>query len=980
MAKSRLHAVYELGQSVWYDGIQRSLITSGGLQRLIDDDAVVGVTSNPTIFDKAITGSGDYDEQIRQLVGQGTTDPTAIFWKLAITDIQSAADVLRPIYDRTEHEDGYISLEVSPLLANDTQGTIAEVRRLFGAVDRPNVMIKIPATAEGIPAIEQMIYEGVNINITLIFALDVYKQVTEAYIRGLERRRAEGKPVKGIASVASFFVSRVDTLTDKQLDELASKTVDADRKAQIEALKGKAAIANARLAYQLYEQIFHGERFAALREAGAGLQRCLWASTSTKNPAYRDVLYVEELIGPETVDTMPPQTITAFQDHGEVSRTVDQDYPGAHETMRKLAEVGIDMAAVTKQLEIEGVKAFADSFDDLLKGMADKTAKLKGEVEGGSGGESGSQSATTASSGNAPTDRQQATLGPLAEPVEATLDRADSEHFAAHVWQKDPSFWKPNPNEQNEITNRLGWLTVTDEMREALPRLNALADSLRADGVTHVVLMGMGGSSLAPEVLRATFGVKDGQPDLLVLDSTDPATILAVEQQIDLPHTVFIVASKSGGTIETLSQYKHFHEKVSALGVDNPGAHFIAITDAGTKLDTLATENSFREIFRNPDDIGGRYSALSFFGLVPAAIIGVDVEKLLDRADAMRKACSAETPARENPGVWLGAIMGTLAKQGHDKVTIVVSPPIATYGYWAEQLIAESTGKEGRGILPVEGEPLGQPNVYGKDRLFVYLRTNERFDPKQDQAISELQETGQPVVQLSLADIYDMGAEFFRWEFATAIAGALIGINAFDQPNVQESKDNTDRILQEYAQTHTLNQPPAIIQTAGNSVAGVAIVAEGDQKDKLLGSVSLQAALETFAREAGAGDYIALLAYIQRTPETDAALQRIRLRLRDGRRVATTLGYGPRFQHSTGQLHKGGANNGVFIQIVADDHADVSIPGEPYTFSVLKQAQALGDLQSLRAHGRRVIRINLGGDIAAGLSEVNEALNEAELR
>jgi len=988
MAKSRLHAVYELGQSVWYDNIQRSLILSGDLQRLIDDDAVVGVTSNPTIFDKAISGSADYDEQIRQLVTSGVTDPTRIFWTLAIDDIRAAADILRPTYDRTEGGDGFISLEVSPLLGNDTQGTIAEARRLFSTVGRPNLMVKIPATAEGMPAIEQMIYEGVNINVTLIFALVAYQQVTEAYIRGLERRRAEGKPVKGIASVASFFVSRVDTLVDKQLDGIAAQTNDDARKAQIAALKGKAAIANAKLAYEMYDQTFHGDRFAALREAGAAPQRCLWASTSTKNPAYRDVLYVEELIGPETVDTMPPATIVAFQDHGEVSRTVDRDVPAAHEAMRQLAAIGIDMNAVTKQLELDGVKSFADSFNDLLAGTADKTEKLKRELQAsgnagaaqnvGNAGTSGQASggANNGSGGASLAAGQRASLGAFAVPVDAALDRADAEHDAARIWAKDPAFWKPNPADQSEITNRLGWLTVSDVMRPALPRLNALRDDLRAAGVTHVVLMGMGGSSLAPEVLSETFGVAPGLPQLLVLDSTDPATIIGVEQTIDLPHTVFIVASKSGGTLETLSQYKYFHAKVSALGEPNPGAQFIAITDPGTKLDALASKMGFRDIFRNPDDIGGRYSALSFFGLVPAAIIGVDVERLLQRADAMRAACQPDAPARDNPGVWLGAIMGTLAKDGHDKVTIVVSPPIATYGYWAEQLIAESTGKEGRGIVPIEGEPLGAPGVYGTDRLFVYLRTNEGFDPAQDAAISALEAAGQPVVRLTLADTYDMGAEFFRWEFATAVAGALLGINAFDQPNVQESKDNTDGILRQYAETHELAQPPAIIQTERN---GVAIVAEGEQAERLAGSVSLQAALEAYAREATAGDYIALLAYIERTPKTNAALQAIRLRLRDQRRVATTLGYGPRFQHSTGQLHKGGANNGVFIQFVADDQADVTIPDAPYTFGVLKQAQALGDLQSLRAHGRRVIRINLGADIAAGLAEVRQALDVAQL-
>ncbi len=494
------------------------------------------------------------------------------------------------------------------------------------------------------------------------------------------------------------------------------------------------------------------------------------------------------------------------------------------------------------------------------------------------------------------------------------------------------------------------------------------------------MLLGMGGSSLAPEVLRETFGVGAGLPNLHVLDSTDPATISAIEGSIDLAHTVFIVASKSGGTLETLSQYKYFYAKILDLaGGDaaQAGAHFIAITDAGTKLDTLAQERKFRTIFRNPADIGGRYSALSFFGMVPAALIGVDVEKLLDRADAMRAACDAEAPADRNPGVWLGSILGAGQQRGRDKVTIVVSPPIATFGYWLEQLLAESTGKEGKGILPVEGETLGAPSVYSDDRIFAYLRTDDGYDPAQDAAIEALEAVGQPVVRLQLRDTADIASEFFRWEFATAVAGALMGINAFDQPNVQESKDNTDGILARYAQTHTLTQPPATLQTQSGHVA---LVAEGALAEHIRESAtSLQAAFELYARESQPGDYFALLAYIQRTPATDAALQRIRLRLRDARRTATTLGYGPRFQHSTGQLHKGGANTGLFLQFVANTQEDLSIPDAPYTFGTLKAAQALGDLQSLQAHGRRAIRIDLGADIAAGLAEVEEALDAARI-
>ncbi|HEX9038825.1 MAG TPA: bifunctional transaldolase/phosoglucose isomerase [Ktedonobacterales bacterium] len=961
MAKSRLHAVYELGQSVWYDNIRRGLITSGDLQRLIDDDAVVGITSNPTIFEKAIAGSEDYDDALRALVQQRTTDPRQAFFALAVEDIQMAADILRPTFDQTHHADGYISLEVSPDLANDTDATIAEARRLFQRVNRPNVMIKIPATAEGMPAIEQMIYEGVNINVTLIFALEAYEHVTEAFIRGLERRVAEGKPVDAIASVASFFVSRVDTLVDKQLDGKIAATSDDGERERLRSLQGKAAIANARLAYARFGAIFHGERFAPLLAAGARPQRCLWASTSTKNPAYRDVLYVEDLLVPETVDTMPPQTIVAFQEHGEARRAPD-GFDEARQTMEALAMAGIDMAQVTRQLEVDGVASFTDSFNALLASTGKKIETLAAQM-----------SATPPSAQSVP--EGQASLGPLVGAVEETLGRARNEQFARRVWAKEPAFWKPDPSQQSEITDRLGWLTVMDTMRDALPRLNDLRDSLAKAGVTSAVLLGMGGSSLAPEVLRETFGAGAGLPDLITLDSTDPATILAVERKIDLARTVFIVASKSGGTLETLSQYKYFYAKVLALhegDAASAGAQFIAITDPGTKLEALAADRQFLTTFRNPADIGGRYSALSFFGLVPAAIIGVDVGKLLDRADAMRQACAPNVEGAENPGVWLGTVFGAGALHGRDKVTIFVSPPIATFGYWLEQLIAESTGKEGKGILPVEGETTGDPNVYGQDRIFVYLRTETGSDPAQDAAVARLQAAGQPVVRLALRDVYDMGAEFFRWEFATAIAGALIGINAFDQPNVQESKDNTDRILATYARERTLREPNPTLRTTSGAVT---LIAQGEREAALSQAQSLQEAVTTLAHEAGPGDYFALLAYIQRTPETEAALQRIRLRLRDLRAVATTLGYGPRFQHSTGQLHKGGPNTGVFVQFVARDAVDATIPGAPYTFGTLKAAQALGDLQSLIAHGRRAVRIDLGAHIATGLAELEQALD-----
>ncbi len=968
MATNRLAEVYSLGQSIWYDNIRRGLITSGDLQKLIDEDSVVGITSNPTIFEKAIDGSADYDDALRTLVSQGVTDGQQIFEALAIEDIQAAADILRPIYDRSGHVDGYISLEVSPAAASDTKRTIAEARHLFQRASRPNVMIKIPATLEGLPAIEQMIYEGVNINVTLIFSLERYEAVAQAFIRGLEHRMRDGQPVNDISSVASFFVSRVDTMVDKLLDEKIAAAQDSARQDELRALQGKAAIANARVAYDAFKRIFHGDRFAALRAEGAKPQRCLWASTSTKNPNYRDVLYVEELIGPETVDTMPPQTIVAFQEHGVAKSTLDADDVGASkEALARLERAGIDMTKVTHDLELEGVRLFAESYDKLIAGTKEKAERLRAEMGASTGHAEGGDVSDFAG-------REQAVLGSLQGQVDETLGRAQRDQFARRVWEKDQAFWKPNPAEQKEIADRLGWLTVADQMRGHLDRLNALRDDVRSAGFTNCVLLGMGGSSLAPEVLRATFGRASGQPDLIVLDSTDPAAILDVEARIELPKTLFIVASKSGGTIETLSHFKHFYQRMQQTAGDEAGKHFIAITDAGTKLDQMAQDAKFRDIFRNPEDIGGRYSALSFFGLVPASIIGVDVAKLLDRATAMEQACQPNVSPQQNPGLWLGAIMGTLAKNKRDKVTLVVSPPIGTFGYWAEQLIAESTGKEGKGILPVEGEELGAPDKYGSDRLFVYCRTDEGFDKSQDDALAKLERAGQPVVTLRLRDVYDLGAEFFRWEFATAVAGALLGINAFDQPNVQEAKDRTNTILEEYKVNKTLPQPAAILRTEH-----VAVVAGEDEARRLVDAVSLQAALEVYVSQAAPGDYIGLLAYVQRTPEHEELLQRIRIRLRDLSRDATTLGYGPRFQHSTGQLHKGGANNGVFLQFVADDARDVSIPDAPYTFGVLMQAQALGDLQALQAHGRRVIRLNLGDDIMAGLDEIREALDAAQI-
>jgi glucose-6-phosphate isomerase len=545
------------------------------------------------------------------------------------------------------------------------------------------------------------------------------------------------------------------------------------------------------------------------------------------------------------------------------------------------------------------------------------------------------------------------------------LERAAREDLARRLWAGDPDLWRPGePAHAAIIRQRLGWLRVATTMQGEIDRLAAFANEVRRAGFRQAVLLGMGGSSLAPEVLRRTFGVAPGYLDLAVLDTTDPATILRTERGLDLPRTLFIVASKSGTTIETTAQFAYFYERLRTLRGRVAGEQFVAITDPGTPLAELARDRGFRAAFLNPPDIGGRYSALSLFGLVPAALLGLDLRGLLERATQMMAACGPEVPAAENPGLALGVTLAVQALAGRDKVTLVLPPPLASFGAWVEQLVAESTGKEGRGILPVDGEPLGMPVVYGRDRVFVALRMAGAADAAQAQRLAALEAAGHPVVRLDLADVLALGGEFFRWAFATAVAGALLGVNPFDEPNVQESKDATKRVLAAAAEGQLPEPEPALV------AEGLALY--GD-----VAGGALDQALAAFLAQARDGDYLALHAYLPYDPAIAEALQTLRVALRDRLRLATTVGFGPRFLHSTGQLHKGGPNNGLFLQLTADDVEDAAVPGEAYTFGVLKRAQALGDFVALRARGRRIVRIHLGADALAGLRLLDAAARRA---
>jgi transaldolase/glucose-6-phosphate isomerase len=941
--------VQEIGQSIWIDNIRRLLITDGTFRKWIDEFGVVGVTSNPSIFQKAIGGSNDYDDDIKLHLEDETL---TIYETLATKDIRDTADLFRPIYDRTNGRDGYVSLEVSPLLARDTQGTIDEAKRLFEMVGKPNVMIKIPATPECIPAIEEAIASGVNVNVTLIFSVKNYIDVAMAYIRGLERRHEAGEDISRIASVASFFLSRIDVMVDQILQNniRAAQGRDVSRISLNERLLGKAAIANAKIAYKNFQEMFYGERFAKLREAGAQVQRPLWASTSTKNPAYPDTMYVDSLIGPDTVNTLPPETLVAFKDHGTVAQTLTDAIEDAINVLDMLAEVGIDIEHITHRLQDDGVDAFSASFESLFEQIDSKRTVLSTGVIA----------------------NQKLALGMYDDAVQKCIKMLNSKHIIERIWAKDGSVWKDNGPTIAKIEQRLGWLDV--EQTIDISRLKKLQSDIQGNDIDHVVLLGMGGSSLAPEVLYQTLGRQEGFPKFLMLDSTVPERILEIENAIDLSRTLFIVASKSGSTIETRCFHQYFYEKTG-----QKGNQFIAITDPGSEMAATAEKQGFRDIFLNPADIGGRYSALSYFGMVPAALFGADLDRLWTSALEMLRACGENITAENNAGVSLGAVLGTLALQGRDKVGIFASPSLSSFGSWVEQLIAESTGKEGKGILPVVGATIGKPHDYATDRVFVYLKVEgDPANPELDERVKALREAGHPRITLLLKDVYAVGGEFVRWEMATAVAGHLLEINPFDEPNVTESKQNTSRLLEHYVAHGSLPEPTPVLSQDGVRLYANPITLDplkkigqphGFKTDDLIQLLGAQM-LGTHA-----GDYFAILAYLPPSAEVDAKLLEIRRRLRHITRRAVTVGYGPRYLHSTGQLHKGGANNGVFIQLTHTTAQDVDIPGEPFSFSILNQAQAAGDFEALDAHMRRALRLDLGSDIMHGLDVLLQAVD-----
>ena len=863
-----LEALAATGQSIWYDNIRRALLDSGELETYLDRYAVTGVTSNPTIFEQAISGSRDYDDGILHALGAGVDDPEEIFWRLAIRDIQDTADLLAPIHEDTDGIDGYVSLELPPRLVDDADGSVAFGLELAERVGRVNLMVKVPGTPAGIDAVEELTARGVNVNVTLLFSRSQWEATVEAYLRGLERRLEAGQDL-AVSSVASFFVSRIDKAANPRLPD---------------ELQNRLAVANAQAAYAAAVELLTTDRWQRLAAAGARPQRLLWASTSAKDPHLSDTYYVTALAAPDTVNTMPEVTMVAFARDGVVDGVLDPQADDPRAVTDPAAQAGVDLEVLGDELQAEGATSFATSFDDLLRCIATKVASVQEPVE--------------------PTV---AALGDIADEVaDATAD-LQRRGVVSSLWRRDHTAWQEDPT---EVADRFGWLTSPSELAEEIPDLERFVKQARTDGLTHALVLGMGGSSLFPLVASQVLGNPDDGLSLHVLDSIDPDAIQRITDDLPLQQTLVVASSKSGTTAETRTLLEWFWQQTP--DPDN----FVVISDPGTPLAQLGVDRGFRRVFANRADIGGRYSALSHFGMVPAALAGADLTELLRRAERMLSACADCVPDDDHPGLQLAGILAGAARVGRDKLTLTVAPALGDFGLWLEQLLAESTGKQGKGLLPVVGETLGEPEVYGDDRVFVSLGGDPR-------TLDRLAAAGHPTYHLPVNDPLELGAEVLRWEIATALLGAALGSNPFDQPDVEAAKQAARRALEE-----GVTEP---------EVTPVRVLLE----------------------QLRPGDYLAIQAYVDPADPVLAALEEARSVLRDRYRVATTLGVGPRYLHSTGQYHKGGPATGVFLQVVAENEHDIDIPDERFGFATLKRAQAAGDLAALTDRGRRAARIDL---------------------
>ncbi len=912
----------QLEHSSWLHYLRRSFIESGELSTAIDN-GVRGVVVDLAVTAQSITASSDYDRFLPHLLAEGT--PFDDLPRLMLSDdVQRAAFVLNPVYEASERLDGYVSLPLHPAMAHDTTKMAAAARHVLAEINCPNVMIEIPATEAGIAAIEMLTEDGVCVNATQIFSPTIYERVVDAYLAGLARYvKTHSVWRRWPMSVATIAISRVDGMADAWLDEHERPD-----------LKGKAGIALAKVVFGAFQRVFTGSRWHELAKKGGVVQRPLFTDLIPHDFRYPNTYYVDALGDPGTVCNLTPAMLAACLNRKTAVSPPIQNEAEAQAHLNALSELGLDLDEAARQLQADGLARLARDFEAMRESVRQKREQLEDKWQ-----------------------RLELHLGAYETAVSQTLARTCHDRVVCRIWNHDHTVWSANPA---GIGNRLGWLHLMPVMREQISRLQAMTDDLLTDGFTDALLLGMGGAGLVPQLFADTFTqaalpARPGLPArphlrLNVLSNVDPGEILAQTEKIDPVRTIFVVTSKSGRTIETLSAFTYFYNRVEAVvGEKAAGSHFIAITDPGSPLAELAAQYRFRYLFVNQPDLIGRFGALSMAGFVPAALAGVNLETLLERAEEMaNNAQSCNSPqAGDNVAAQLGTALATLAQQGRDKLTFVASPALAGFADWVEQLIAGSLGKQGRGILPVVGEPVGEPAVYGDDRLFVHLRLDG--DEGQDTAVSTLIDADFPVITVHWRDLQDVGGQFFLWQMATAVAAHHLQVNPFSQFKHDAAKARTWEVVEQIKRVGEMAVPEDTFTPFSRT------------------------ALYTFLDKAETGDYVAIQAFIPHTAANDEALQALRTHIRGKTGLATTIGYGPRCLHTVGQMHKGDRGNGLFIQFVADSVPDVFVPnriGQPeasLSFGELSRLQAALEAQALRRERRRLVRFQLGLDAADAL-------------
>ena len=907
-----INNLIKIKQSLWLDHISRDMLFSNKLIEIVKNYNVSGLTSNPTIFEEALTSSNIYDESLRMLYLKNITDPNELAYSLMIEDIQRTCDIFKEIYNQTKGNDGYVSIEINPN-TNKKDEILKEAINLWNKIGRENLMIKIPANEDGIDAMYELIKKGINVNMTLIFSPHIYRKVAEKFIEAIKWRN-ENNLDTNVFSVASFFVSRIDTYIDRKLDELA--LIKTDEKEKILSLKGKTAISISLVVYSIYKEI--SERFKEFENKGFKMQKLLWASTSTKNSSYKDTLYADELCFDNTINTLPLKTLFSFLEHGNINLTpAEERIKNANKHIENIKELNISLEKMYDELFIEGMKKFEQSYKNLINRIESKIYNI-------------SETKKVASIYNCEIDSYKTEL--------------DNINFITQLFNKNPKLWKKEKEHIKIIKNSLGWVDVPIYIKSKIKEINDFRDEIIKNGFRYCVILGMGGSSLACEVIRSLFE-KKSKIKTFILDTTNPDWIGDVINSIDIRKTLFIFASKSGTTVEPNSQFKLFYNLLKKK-TKNPSANLIAITDKDTPLHELAQKYKFRKIFINPSDIGGRFSALSYFGMIPASLMGVDIEKFLETALKTLKKIKEE---KDNCATMLGCFISANYLSGKDKLTLFLPKGCERFGLWIEQLIAESSGKEGKGIVPVIENDIRNPQDYMKDRMFVSIEHRGFILPNYYEKLNLLISNKHPVFRIYIDDIYDIASMFYIWEIATAIIGYFMKVNPFDQPDVVMTKEITKKILKK-ANSIKL-KPFAKLMDVDIYLSNIDITS--DLKIKRYEDI-----IWDILKEANENIYYSIMAFLNETPKNDKILTDLANIITEITSCATIKSYGPRYLHSTGQLFKGGNNNGIYIILTNKSKKDIKISGEDYTFEQLCNAQAKADFIALAQKNRKVVMLH----------------------